>query len=248
MPPTGKRKRSARFIDIASEAGVSMATADRVLNERESVSPAARARVLAAAQRLGINRHLPQPQRSLVRIDLLLPRNETPFFTELRRALDAMQRGEAVVTVVTEVNCDTPHPYVGIDNRQAGRTAGHLLRRLCPVPGRVLLLSGRSDYLAHQARQQGCEEVLSGPGWQVVRAPDTHDSHDGCYFAVLDALKSAGADGPLLGIYNTGGGSEGVAAALWGMDGRVAVIGHEASDECRQPARRLTRPARQDQP
>jgi transcriptional regulator with XRE-family HTH domain len=45
-----RRKRTARFIEIAELAGVSASTVDRVLNERGSVSAAARERVVAAAR------------------------------------------------------------------------------------------------------------------------------------------------------------------------------------------------------
>ncbi|HLX00788.1 MAG TPA: LacI family DNA-binding transcriptional regulator, partial [Trinickia sp.] len=65
------RKRSARFEEIAAEAGVSVATVDRVLNERGSVSAATRARVVAAAKRLAVPRILPDTRHGLVHIDVL---------------------------------------------------------------------------------------------------------------------------------------------------------------------------------
>lgn len=86
--PTARwRKRCPRFDEIAVAAGVSVATVDRVLNERGSVSPAARERVVAAARQLGVGRVLPELHHKLVRIDLLLPLNETPFFLQLNDAL-----------------------------------------------------------------------------------------------------------------------------------------------------------------
>jgi hypothetical protein len=47
-----RRKRSANFAEIAKLAGVSASTVDRVLNERGSVSTAARERVVAAVREL----------------------------------------------------------------------------------------------------------------------------------------------------------------------------------------------------
>lgn len=86
---TQRRKRAPRFIEIAREAGVSPSTVDRVLNERDSVSESARARVIAAAQKLGVARILPGNAHALVHIDVLLPDNRTPFFQRLRRAFSS---------------------------------------------------------------------------------------------------------------------------------------------------------------
>jgi LacI family transcriptional regulator len=291
-----RRKRSARFADIAAEAGVSPATVDRVLNERDSVSAAARDKVLAAARRLEVNRHLPTAHQALVRIDLMLPDNPTPFFRALRQALDmhiqlldrrvvvqrhvldpgdetgtverilatrpprhsliitapdtadmrhalgcAMARGESVVTLVTDVACKPAHAYVGINHTQAGYTAGTLLHKLIGRPGRVLLLGSRTDYAAHLARGQGCAQALQGSGLVLETAANTLDDPDRCYFSTLDALRACARDqAPLVGIYNTGAGSEGIAHALRrhgatpaAGSGRVVLIGHEASDEHR---------------
>lgn len=81
-----RRKRSARFIDIAQEAGVSQTTVNRVLNERGSVSPATRARVVAAAKRLGVPRLLPETRLGLTRFDLIVAGSDTPFFHSLNLA------------------------------------------------------------------------------------------------------------------------------------------------------------------
>lgn len=77
--PIRWRKRGPRFDEIAVAAGVSVATVDRVLNERGSVSSTARERVVAAARQLGVGRILPELHHKLVRIDLLLLLNETRF-------------------------------------------------------------------------------------------------------------------------------------------------------------------------
>ena len=64
-----RRKRSARFVEIAVEAGVSASTVDRVLNERGSASDKVRRKVIAAAQRLGVPRILPSTAHELIHID-----------------------------------------------------------------------------------------------------------------------------------------------------------------------------------
>ena len=73
MPdPVTRRKRSARFTEIASAAGVSASTVDRVLNERGSVSDAARRKVIEAARTLGIPRVLPSVAHGVLRFDVVL--------------------------------------------------------------------------------------------------------------------------------------------------------------------------------
>jgi LacI family transcriptional regulator len=85
-----RRKRTPRLLDIALEAGVSLNTVDRVLNERDSVSQTTRELVLCAAKRLGVPRVLPQSHHGLVHVDLVLPCDpqHKPFYRRLRHALE----------------------------------------------------------------------------------------------------------------------------------------------------------------
>ncbi len=293
MSDTPRRhKRSPRLDEIAEAAGVSVATVDRVLNERDSVSAASRHKVVQAARRLGVQRLLPLVSNRLIRIDLLLPANRTPFFNALsaslqqhiqmldkrvlvqRREMDAadealmvqhilratparqglivtapdtpairgalnqvIARGEPVVTMVTDVAATGAHAYVGIDNFKAGRTAGLLLRRLCVSAGRVLVLSTRQDYVAHDQRRKGIQSELAGSMLGCEFSEATLDDADQCFYAVSKALSRTDAGiAPLVGIYNTGGGAPGIAAALQkhGLLGRMAWVGHEASAEHRR--------------
>lgn len=81
MPPR------ARLSDVASHAGVSLATVDRVLNERGDVAAATARRVIEAARQLGVNRLLPTPYRSGLRFDVLTIRSDQPFFQRLGAAI-----------------------------------------------------------------------------------------------------------------------------------------------------------------
>lgn len=90
LPP--RRKRSARFIEIATAAGVSTATVNRVLNEHGSVSAETRAKVVAAARQLGVPRVLPDPRHGLTRFDVVLARSSTPYFRRLDLALQRIQQ------------------------------------------------------------------------------------------------------------------------------------------------------------
>ena len=285
-----RRKRSARFVEIAVEAGVSASTVDRVLNERGSASDKARRKVIAAARRLGVPRILPSAAHELIHIDVLLPDNRTPFFLRLRSALasacsildkrilvhrrivretdersliqaiikpsyrrrgliiaapdtravrnaleDAFDRGEAVVTVVSDV-ADVPGiAYFGIDNYRAGRTAGFIMGRFARRPGRVMFLSGRNDYAAHQQRTAGCRDALNAsfPNLRCDSSSfETLDDDYRCFVAVAKAMRST----ELAGIYNSGAGSAGITRALEQFDPEHSItwITHELSDDHRQ--------------
>ena len=91
-PAAPRRKRSARFIEIAAVAGVSETTVNRVLNERGSVSPETRARVIAAARQLGVPRVLPDPRHGLTRFDVVMARSTTPYAHRLDLALQRIQQ------------------------------------------------------------------------------------------------------------------------------------------------------------
>ncbi|MFF4182723.1 LacI family DNA-binding transcriptional regulator [Streptomyces sp. NPDC001691] len=81
--------------DVAAEAGVSVATVSRVLNSHPSVSPAARARVLAAVETLG---YRPNAVARSLRTDqtrtlgLVISDVLNPYFTELARSVEEAAR------------------------------------------------------------------------------------------------------------------------------------------------------------
>jgi len=82
-----RRKKSARFAEIAALAGVSLATVDRVLNERDTTSVRSREKVVQAARQLGIPRVLPETRHELIHMDIVLPDNPSPFFKHLNQSI-----------------------------------------------------------------------------------------------------------------------------------------------------------------
>ncbi|GAA1895741.1 LacI family DNA-binding transcriptional regulator [Streptomyces durmitorensis] len=85
----------ASIKDVAAEAGVSVATVSRVLNDHPSVSPAARARVLAATESLG---YRPNAVARSLRTDrtrtlgLVISDVLNPYFTALARSVEEAAR------------------------------------------------------------------------------------------------------------------------------------------------------------
>ncbi len=159
--------------------------------------------------------------------------HDTPRIRDALRTV--IERGEPVVTMVTDV-ADVPRlHYAGIDNLCAGRTAGYFVGRLARRSGRVLLLCSRKDYRAHIDRIGGCRAQLAESFPELAcdsTEVETQDDPDRCYRAVVNALKQ----GELVGIYNSGYGSPGIEAALrkFGSTGQVVWVSHEMLDLHRQ--------------
>ncbi|WP_018896628.1 LacI family DNA-binding transcriptional regulator [Rhizobium sp. 2MFCol3.1] len=71
---------------IALAADVSVSTVDRVLNERGGVTEEKARRVVQAAAKLGFVRVLPEIWHTTKRIEVILPKNSTPFWQSLDEA------------------------------------------------------------------------------------------------------------------------------------------------------------------
>ncbi len=80
--------KKTRLVDIAAAAGVGLATVERVLNERGSVRPQTAEKVVLAAKRLGYKGLIPSLYRGTIRIEVILVRPESPFFSRLNRAFE----------------------------------------------------------------------------------------------------------------------------------------------------------------
>ena len=81
----------SRLRDVATAAGVSLATVDRVVNDRGGVRPATAERIYSAARRLDYPRILPDRYRPTLRFDIVVQDSATPFHQALGRAF--MQLG-----------------------------------------------------------------------------------------------------------------------------------------------------------
>lgn len=85
--------RRATVHDVAREAGVSLATVDRVLNQRAGVRGETAARVLAAVERLGFARDVAAAnlaRRRDWRFLFLIPASDNSFFQSLEAELRAL--------------------------------------------------------------------------------------------------------------------------------------------------------------
>lgn len=218
-------QRSAQMLDA------------RIVIHRHRVDAQDEAQLIAA---IGQPRHR--------RDGLMVALHDSPAVRTALRAQVA--RGIPVVTLMSPIGDVPGLRYAGIDNLGAGRTAGHFMARLAQpadgadAPGQVLLLTHSLSYRAHAERVDGCLQALrqQRPQWRVGPALECLDDPDRTGLAVQRALLASRAQGglPLLGIYQSGAGTEGIARALQAalaqglLHEHVTWIGHELSDEHRR--------------
>lgn len=117
--------------------------------------------------------------------------------------------------------------YIGINNRAAGRTAGYLMGRLTRQAGSVLVVTGGELYRVHEDREIGFRACLRQDFPHIGEAivVNGQDDAEGNYQGVRKAF---GQRDDIIGIYNVGGGHQGVARALKDEDAadEVVFVGH----------------------
>ena len=154
----------------------------------------------------------------------------------VREAVDWLaERGVPTVTLISDIAKTKRVAYVGLDNRSAGRSAGYLIARFIgPKPAKVAMIAGSLSYRAHEEREMGFlhlfEELF--PAIEVVGLREGHDDEARNYRQTKTLL----AQHPdLAGIYNIGGGPEGIARALKeaGRQHEVVFVGHGLTPETR---------------
>ncbi len=155
----------------------------------------------------------------------------------VREAVDWLaERGVPTVTLISDIANTRRVAYVGLDNRAAGRTAGQLVARFIgPRPAKVAMIAGSLSYRAHEEREMGFLHLFHElyPAIQVVGLREGHDEEARNYRQTKMLL----AQHPdLAGIYNIGGGPEGIARALKeaGRQREVVFVGHGLTPETRR--------------
>lgn len=147
-----------------------------------------------------------------------------------------------VLTLISDLSNSPRAAFVGMDNRAAGRTAGLLLGRFVAArtggpgrPAKVAMFAGSLAYRGHEEREMGFRHILaeSFPALQVVGGlREGQDDADTNHRQARQLLRQ---HPDLVGIYNVGGASDGVARALKeaGRDGRLSFIGHGLTPDTR---------------
>jgi LacI family transcriptional regulator len=144
---------------------------------------------------------------------------------------DLVDGGTRVVTLVSDVPSSRRHHYVGIDNIAAGRTAGALVGRLVgPRPGKVAIVAGSQGLRDHAERIFGFNQVMASDFSQldvlpIIEARDNDERSEQLLMRLL------GDHPDIVGLYNVGAGTQGVAKALIasGRGRQVVFVGHDVT-------------------
>ena len=276
--------------DIARQAGVSLATVDRVLHNRPGVRPDTVRRVKEAVERNAFQPHVAAAELArgrFRRFAFVMPSGSNPFMQEIEAYLgemsawlaarrlavelvatdvfdaavlaarleslvgdfdgvavvaldhpsvraainDLVEGGTKVVTLVSDVPSSRRHHYVGIDNIAAGRTAGALIGRLVgPKPGKIAVVAGSQSLRDHAERIFGFNQVMASEYPQLDVLPIVEGRDDDGRSEQL-TTKLFGDHPDIVGLYNAGAGTPGVAKALieTGRAGQMVFVGHDVT-------------------
>jgi LacI family transcriptional regulator len=155
----------------------------------------------------------------------------------VRAAIDDLVAGGTyVVTLVSDVPGSRRHRYIGIDNVAAGRTAGSLMGRFVRSgAGKIGVIAGSQSLRDHAERIFGFNQVMSLEYPQLsILSPVEGNDHDGESEALMMRLIADHPD--LLGVYNVGAGTPGVAKAISdaGRESTMTFIGHDLTNVTRK--------------
>lgn len=276
--------------DIAREAGVSLATVDRVLHNRPGVRPDTVRRVQETIARNAFQPHVAAAELArgrARRFAFVIPSGPNPFMQQIEAYLgemsawlsarrlnvemvatdvfdpsvlaaslealsgdcdgvavvaldhpgvraainDLVDAGTKVVTLVSDVPSSRRHHYVGIDNIAAGRTAAALIGRLVgEKSGKVAIIAGSQGLRDHAERIFGFNQVMASefPDLSVLPVLEGRDEDERSQ-QLLARLFGRHAD--IVGLYNVGAGTQGVANALSeaGREKQVAFVAHDVT-------------------
>ena len=276
--------------DIARQAGVSLATVDRVLHNRPGVRPDTVRRVKETIERNAFQPHVAAAELArgrARRFAFVMPSGPNLFMQQIESYLgemsawlsarrlsvemvatdvfdasalastleslvggydgvavvaldhpsvraavnDLVDGGTKVVTLVSDVPSSRRHHYVGIDNIAAGRTAGALVGRLVgPRPGKVAIVAGSQGLRDHADRIFGFNQVMASEfsRLDVLAVLEGRDEDERSGQLLTTLLR----DHPdIVGLYNVGAGTPGVASALLdsGREKQVVFVGHDVT-------------------
>jgi len=155
----------------------------------------------------------------------------------VREAVDRLaDSGLGMVSIVSDLSRSRRLAYVGLDNRAAGRTAGTLMGRFLAghTGGAIALFPGRLNYRGHEEREAGFRSVIQEKFGRftiiIMPTPQYNNENSNAQTARLLANTP-----DLIGIYNTGGATEGIADAIRSAKKQadVTFIAHELTSVTR---------------
>lgn len=147
------------------------------------------------------------------------------------RVVDAVEElhslGIPCVPIVSDLVSPVIGQFIGTDNMAAGRTAARLMGLITRRSGPVAVISGMHLYRNHSDREMGFRSTIRRDfaHLQVVGTYSGQDEMAENCKVVQEILREFP---DIVGIYNVGGGNEGVVTALKdaGVADKITLIGH----------------------
>jgi LacI family transcriptional regulator len=192
--------------DVASDAGVSRATADRVLNRRGGVSKRKERAVLESAKRLGLDRNLDALPATQLRVCVLMKPPQNPFYALLSQGFREANLLFAPQAITAYVN------YIDVLAPEAIR------EMLQSIQARydALVVVAPSHSGTVEALRQICERI---PVVTLSTDLPLHVSH---YYVGLDNYRAGRVAGELMGrLLGPEGGKVLLVAGLSEFSGHV---------------------------
>ena len=148
---------------------------------------------------------------------------------------EIVARGVPVLTLISDLSPGQRTAYVGLDNRAAGRTAGLLIGRFVGErAGKIALIAGSRSYRAHEEREMGFLHIIEEmfPSLTVVGLREGHDDAAQNY---RQARRLLAQHPDIVGLYNIGGGADGIGRALREAQRErfVTFVGHGLTPDTR---------------
>lgn len=193
--------------DLASAAGVSLSTVDRVLNNRGGVSEDRERRVLEHARKLKIDRALNQRPSRTLRIAVLLQKRSNPFHAAVQDHFEAANRNFAFYNLQFQVH--------HIDPLRPAITA-QLIDSLSSRCDGLAIISPQNAVIAAALRTFG-----QGGRPVVTMVTDLRDAERYAYVGP-DNRKAGRVAGDIMGRLLGKDGGEIVVIA-----GLISMLGHE---------------------
>jgi LacI family transcriptional regulator len=150
-------------------------------------------------------------ERSKTRDGLIVFAHEHPAIYEALQL--CKQRDVPVITIVTDLPGAERLCHVGINQLQAGRTAGLMMGSMIKQQGEVIVVSGRFEYRAHQQRIQGFRDVLEERFPQIALREVLAGQESRITISKL-LEKQLAQSANVVGLYNTGLGNTEISQAL----------------------------------
>lgn len=146
-----------------------------------------------------------------------------------------MEKGVPVITLATDLPNANRLCHVGINQYQAGRTAGLLMSKSRTTPGTIIMVSGRVDFHAHIQRVAGFRDMIEqrAPHLALHEVLAGQDEPDKIRSLLNTVLKR---NDNIIGLYNTGTGNSDISKILrhYHLDKSCLYITHELSSVTRQ--------------